>query len=134
MFAENPEHVVELLDKAFNEGDLTTVLSLYEDDAIVITEPGKSVRGKEELKKFFELVMQSGSSAKQLQTHVIEADGVALFLSRWTLEFKDSSIPSRTFTATTVFRRQQDGGWKALIDNSFGPLVLGWNSSDLAPV
>jgi uncharacterized protein (TIGR02246 family) len=121
----NLEHAVELLDKAFNEGDLATVLSFYEDNAVVITEPGKSARGKEELKDFFEGIMQAGSSAKQLKTHVIEADGIALFLSRWTLEVKDASVPSRTFTATTIFRRQQDGGWKVLIDNPLGPLVLG---------
>ena len=125
MFAAKPEDAVELLDKAFNEGDLATVLSFYEDNAVVITEPGKSARGKEELKDFFEGIMQAGSSAKQLKTHVIEADGIALFLSRWTLEVKDASVPSRTFTATTIFRRQQDGGWKVLIDNPLGPLVLG---------
>jgi ketosteroid isomerase-like protein len=125
MFAANPEHAVELLDKAFNEGDLTTVLSFYEDNAVVITEPGKSARGKEELKEFFEGIMRASSSARQLKTHVIEADGIALFLSRWTLEGKDARVPLRTFTATTVFRRQQDGGWKVLIDNPFGPLVLG---------
>jgi ketosteroid isomerase-like protein len=125
MFATNPEDAVELLDKAFNEGDLATVLSFYEDKAVVITEPGKSARGKEELKHFFEGIMQAGSSAKQVKTHVIEADGIALFLSRWTLEVKDASVPLRTFTATTVFRRQQDGGWKVLIDNPLGPLVLG---------
>jgi ketosteroid isomerase-like protein len=71
--------------------------------------------------------MQSGSSAKQLQTQVIEADGVALFLSRWTLYVKGArpGVAERTFTATTVFRKQPDGGWKALIDNPFGPLILG---------
>jgi ketosteroid isomerase-like protein len=127
MVATSPEHAVELVDKAFNEGDLATVLSFYEDAAVVITEPGKAARGKEELKDFFGRVMRSGSSAKQLKTHVIEADGVALFLSRWTLEVKDAKtgVSSRTFTATTVFRRQPDGGWRALIDNSFGPLMLG---------
>jgi hypothetical protein len=36
--------------------------------------------------------MQAGSSAKQLKTHVIEADGVALFLSRWTLGAKDGIV------------------------------------------
>jgi ketosteroid isomerase-like protein len=32
---------------------------------------------------------------------------------------------ARRFTAVTVFRKQPDGDWKALIDNSLGPLVLG---------
>ena len=127
MIARSPEHAVELMDRAFNEGDLATVLSFYEDAAVVVTEPGKTARGTEQLRRFFEQVMQSGSSAKQLKTYVIEADGMALFLSRWTLQAKDvkPGTSLRSFVATTVFRRQQDGGWKALIDNSFGPLVLG---------
>jgi hypothetical protein len=34
--------------------------------------PRQKARSKEELKAFFESVMQSGSSAKQLKTHVIK--------------------------------------------------------------
>ena len=127
MIATSPEHAVELVDRAFNDGDIDGVLSFYEETAVVVTEPGKTARGAVELRSFFEQVMKSGASARQLTTHVIEADGVALFLSRWTLETKDSNgdVSSRHFIATTVFRKQPSGGWKALIDNSLGPLVLG---------
>jgi ketosteroid isomerase-like protein len=83
MIATSPEHAVELLDRAFAQGDLHAVLSLYEDAAVVITEPGKAARGTAELRSFFARALQSGSSAKQLRTQVIEAEGVALFLSRW---------------------------------------------------
>jgi ketosteroid isomerase-like protein len=93
----------------------------------VVSEPGAMRRGKEELRAFFEQVMQAGASAKQLRTWTLEADDVALFLSRWELcveaEGREPSV--RSFVATTVFRRQADGGWKALIDNPIGPLVLG---------
>jgi uncharacterized protein (TIGR02246 family) len=124
--AQSPEQAVEMLDRAFNENDLETALCFYEDAAVVVTEPGKMARGRDELKDFFERVMQRGVSAKQLKTHVIEADGVALFLSRWTLGGAGGGAGSaRTFVATTVFRKQVDGGWKVLIDNSLGPLVLG---------
>jgi ketosteroid isomerase-like protein len=88
MIATSPEHAVELLDRAFAQGDLHAVLSFYEDAAVVITEPGKAARGTEELRSSFARAMQSGASAKQLKTQVIEADGVALFLSRWTLHVK----------------------------------------------
>jgi ketosteroid isomerase-like protein len=127
MIATSPEHAVELLDRAFAQGDVHAVLSFYEDAAVVITEPGKAARGAEELRSFFVRAMQSGASAKQLKTQVIEADGVALFLSRWTLHVEGAGrgATERTFTATTVFRKQPDGGWKALIDNPFGPLILG---------
>ena len=122
MIANSPEHAVELLDRAFAQGDLEAVLSFYEEAAVVITEPGKTARGTEELRSFFAWAMQSGSWAEQLRTQVIEADGVALFLSRWILHSKDAT--AQTFIATTVFRQQPDGGWKALIDNPFGPLIL----------
>jgi ketosteroid isomerase-like protein len=127
MVPDSPERAVELLDRAFNEGDLDTILGFYEAAAVVVTEPGKLARGSEELKSFFQQVMRSGASAKQLKTHVIEADGLALFLSRWTLRLGNGNpdASSRTFVATTVFRKQSDGTWKILIDNSFGPLVLG---------
>ena len=115
MIATSPEHAVELLDRAFAQGDLDAVLSFYEDAAVVITEPGKAARGTAELRSFFARAMQSGSSAKQLQTQVIEADGVALFMSRWVFR----GAAERTFTATTYFAAA-DGGWKALIDHPFG--------------
>ncbi|QYD68576.1 nuclear transport factor 2 family protein [Paraburkholderia edwinii] len=126
MIATSPEHAVELLDRAFNEQDIDTVIGFYEDDAVVVTEPGRTVRERAELRRFFERAMKSGVSAKQLKTHVIEADGIALFLSRWMLEYKDTDgeVSSRELVATTVFRKQPGGGWKVLIDNSLGPQVL----------
>ena len=123
MIAKSPEHAVELLDKAFNEGDLDSVLCYYEDAAVVISMPGIEARGRAELRSLYQRVMKPGTSAKQLTTHVMEADGVALFLSRWTLTVEGA--PPETFIATTVFRKQPDGGWKALIDNPRGPLILG---------
>lgn len=67
--------------------------------------------------------MQPGTSAKQLRTHIAEANGIALFLSRWPLSVGEA--PPQTFIVTTVFRRQPDGGWKAPIDNARRPLILG---------
>ncbi|MGA7155576.1 MAG: nuclear transport factor 2 family protein [Acidobacteriaceae bacterium] len=126
MVAKSPEHVVELLDRAFNAKDIDGVLSFYEDNAVVVIEPGRLARGQSELRAFFEGVMASQVSAAQLKTHVMEADGVALFISRWVLRVSEHGEDTeRRFVATTVFRRQADGGWKALIDNSLGPLVLG---------
>jgi uncharacterized protein (TIGR02246 family) len=127
MVAKSPEHAVELLDQAFSAGDLEKVLSFYEDAAVVVTEPGKTARGVSELRSFFERVIRSGGSAKQLKTEVLEADGIALFISRWNFQVPnaDSEAVRRTFVATTVFRKQPDGEWKILIDNPFGPLILG---------
>lgn len=122
MVAKTPEHAIELLDDAFNRGDLDAVLRYYEEAAVVLPQPGTEARGSEELRKLYGSFMKPGTTAKQIKTHVVEADGVALFTSRWSLTVGDE--PPQEFIATTVFRRQPDGGWKALIDNARGPLIL----------
>jgi uncharacterized protein (TIGR02246 family) len=127
MTSDSPEQAVKMVDEAFNRGDLEAVLDFYEPSAVVVMEPGSVARGHVELRDFFTRVMRAGSSARQLKTSIIEADGVALFLSRWTLDSPDAenTANNREFMATTILRRQADGRWKALIDNPIGPLVLG---------
>ena len=127
MVANSPQHAVELLDHAFNHGDVDAVLGFYESSAVVVTEPGRLARGTDELSSFVKRVMLPGASANQLRTHAIEADGVALFLSRWTFRAVSANpdATSQTLVATTVFRKQPDGKWKILIDNPYGPSVLG---------
>ncbi|MCB8877460.1 nuclear transport factor 2 family protein [Acidisoma silvae] len=98
------------------------MLRYYEEVAVVIPQPGTEARGANELRTLYGSFMKPGTTAKQIKTHVTEADGIALFTSRWSLTIGDE--PPQEFIATTVFRRQSDGGWKALIDNARGPLVL----------
>jgi uncharacterized protein (TIGR02246 family) len=122
MIARTPEHAVELLDQAFNQGDLEAVLRLYDDAAVVIPMPGTQARGLQELRTLYQRFLRPGITAKQIKTNVLEADGIALFTSRWTLNMEGQ--PPQAFIATTVFRQQPDGGWKALIDNARGPEIL----------
>jgi ketosteroid isomerase-like protein len=122
------EIAVEGVDDAYNRGDLEAVLNFYEDNAVMVVDPsGALARGKVELRRAFEQIMAANGSAKQLKTRVIEADGIALFISHWTYSGTDPSGKPFVWqlTATTVFRNQGDGNWRALIDNSFGPAVLG---------
>ncbi len=122
MFANTPSEAIKLLDDAFNRGDVDAIIDLYEENATVAAEPGQEARGTHAIRALYEQAATAGASAEQLVTKVFEAEGIALFLSRWTLT-QAGSAP-QTFVSTTVLRRQQDGGWKALIDNARGPQVL----------
>ncbi len=121
LFARSPEHVIALLDRAFNEGDLETIMGFYEDAAIVVPEPGIEARGKEAIREMYANMLQTGTIARQVKVRVLEADGTALFLSQWSLS-KVGQI-EKFFVSTTVLR-QQNSEWKVLIDNAQGPAIL----------
>ena len=120
--ATSPAEAVELLDHAFSTGDIEAILRFYEDHAIVIAKPGSPARGKAEIAAAYRKIIKPGMATRQIQTNTLEADGIALFISRWELTVNGQD--PQTFIATVVFRKQSDGGWKALIDNAYGPAIL----------
>ena len=128
MIAHPIEALVAGVDEAFARGDLDAVVAFYEENAALVADPtGRLARGSEDIRAVFAQFLTKGIQARQGKTHVIEAGDLALFLSYWSSFGKDAEGKdfTRDFTATVVFRRQADGGWRAVIDNSFGPMVLG---------
>ena len=127
MPAHTPLETIELIDEAFNRGDLEAVLSFYEDGATIVVEPGRVVSGKAELRQVYEWIFANiKGSARQEKTHVMEAGDLALFTSKWTFDGTDldGKSVSRQSYASVVLRRQRDGRWLIVLDNSWGPAVL----------
>lgn len=126
MHPETPQETVAALDEAFNRGDLEAVLAHYEDTAVLMVDPARSLAGKEALRGAFAAFLRSGAKASQDAVRVIQAQGVALFLSRWTLVTPEpgGGQTIRRFTATSVLRQDPAGRWRLAIDNGFGPMVL----------
>jgi uncharacterized protein (TIGR02246 family) len=127
MMAQTPMEAVELLDEAFNRADLEAVLGFYEDGATMVIEPGRLAKGKVELRRAYEWIFSNIKGvARQEKTHVIETGDIALFTSRWNFSgtMADGTAFSREAYATVILRRQRDGTWRVVVDNSWGPAVL----------
>ena len=126
---KTPLAAVHELDIAFNQGDLDATLSFYEDGASIAVEPGKFVQGKAALREAFTRALALKGTATQLKTNVIESGDLALFTSKWIFEWTSpEGVPMhRESVATTVFRKAKNEEWLIVIDNSFGPAVLGAN-------
>ena len=85
MTAQTPLETVELLDEAFNRGDIEAVLDFYEEDAVMVAEPNRLATGKAEIRATYEWIFANiKGTATQAKTHVIETGDIALFTSKWT--------------------------------------------------
>ena len=128
MIALTPLETVELLDEAFNRGDLEAVMDFYEEEAVIVVEPGRLATGRAEIRSAYEWIFKNIKGiARQEKTHVIESKDVALFTSKWSFEGEtsDGTPVSRQSYASVILRREADGRWRIIVDNSWGPAVLG---------
>ena len=128
MIARTPLEAVELLDEAFNRHDLEAILDFYEEGATMVAEPGRIVTGRAELRRTYQWILTNIKGiATQEKTHVIETGDIALFTSRWSFKGTalDGTSVSREAYASVILRKGADRGWRIVVDNSWGPAVLG---------
>ena len=98
------------------------IVALYDAQALVVPRPGTEARGTDAIRAMYADFVKQGAKVEQHVERVLEADGVALYLSRWTLTLPDGS--SHDAVATVVLRQGTDGGWTVLIDSAQGPALL----------
>ena len=121
-----PIQTVNELVQGINAGDLNQAVAAYENDAVLMAQPGVTVRGtsqiREALSGFIAMKARLRSEAQQ----VIENQDVALYIGRWSLNGTDpSGTPvSMSGESTDVLRRQPDGRWLIAIDNPWGAQIL----------
>ena len=122
MAAQTPEALHRAWSDRFNAGDLDGLLELYDPNALLMAQPGKTVQGhtaiREALGGFLAL---KGTFALTFQT-ALQTGDTALIFSRWTLSGGQSPDGPVSLAGQTsdVARRQADGGWLIMIDNPFG--------------
>jgi uncharacterized protein (TIGR02246 family) len=121
-----PASVVNQLMDAINRADLDAAAALYEEDAVLVPQPGQYARGrtqvKEALRGFLALKAHLQSDAGQ----IIECGDLALYLSRWSIRGIDPTGQEVLLggESTDILRRQADGRWLIAVDNPWGVQLL----------
>lgn len=122
MVPRSPQEAHTLWADRLTAGDLDGLVRLYEPDAVLVPQPGTTVTGHAAIREAL-----SGLLALKPDFHLdfqsaLEAGGLALLYSRWTLNGTAADGSALTLTSQTsdVVRRQEDGSWLFVIDNPFG--------------
>lgn len=123
MPARTPQELHQLFLKHFNSRDIDGLLSLYEEDGLLVAAPAATAQGKDEIRASMEAFLELGGQIEFLaESEPIVNGSIALTHGRWRLT-PDVGDPLEGETAE-VSRLGDDGVWRYVIDNPWGPSIL----------
>ena len=122
-----PQELLEAFFRTFNAGDLDATLALYEPNAMLVAEPGKTVQGMAALREALSAFLAMMPKLTPDKSEMLTTGDLALSLVKWTLNGTgpDGKPLTMTGTSSDVARRQPDGTWRLVIDNPWGTAIVG---------
>lgn len=121
--------IISACDLAIQNEDFDTLMNYYSEDAVLVVKPGMIARGKEEIKKAFIMIANYFNHhivPTQGEMILLEAGDTVLVLSQTLLDSdkKDSEYAMER-RATYVFKKNAQGKWLCVIDNSYDTDLIG---------
>jgi ketosteroid isomerase-like protein len=115
MPAMSPQEICRLFQRYMAEGDIDSVLSVYDSEAVFLRQSGEVTKDRRNLRQ--EL---AGLAAMKLRfdfriKQIIQTGGIALMHTEWRI----SGPQPMTVYAIEVARRQPDGTWCWLIGDPY---------------
>ena len=101
-------------EKSYMRGDIDTCISFYSDDATMMTFDGIIARGRDDIRKIYEVWQRVGPPKRfEYETLLSEVRGdMGYYAMRWSGVYPEpQGDVSRSGTALSVLERQKDGAW-----------------------
>jgi uncharacterized protein (TIGR02246 family) len=117
-----PEAVIERFSQLLADGDLDSMMELYERDAAFAPQPGQVAAGHDEIRAALGAFLAVSPRMDGTIEKVLEAGDTALVSNRWRLSgtAPDGTAVEMAGTSADVLRRRDDGSWGILIDDPWG--------------
>ncbi len=118
MSANTPEEVHKLFLEAFNHADVEALVALYEPNAVLVTGRGMAV-GWEQIREAYKPMLESDVRMELKTRGVLDnSNGLAVLHASWTYHRGENQVAG---LSTEVVRRQPDGTWLFVLDESYTP-------------
>ena len=122
-----PEELLNLQVKEFNKGNVSFLMTLYENDACFASEPGQVVKDLESIRQSLQRFIDMRAKLEARVKRVLQASDLALLITEWSIsgtasDGKPSNLSGR---GTVVLRQQKQGdsngvAWRIVIENPWG--------------
>jgi len=115
MPARSPEEICRLFQQYMAAGDLESLLSIYDPEAVFLNQSGEVKKGRQGLKQELAPLATAKAIFHFDIKQVIQSGDIVLMHTHWTV----SSPQPMSVYAIEVARRQPDGTWCWLIGDPF---------------
>ncbi len=115
MPAKSPEEICHLFQQFMAAGDIESLLSLYDAEAVILGRSREMQRGSQGLRQQLAPMAAAKINFTFVIDQVIQSGDTALMHTHWTA----SSPEPISEHAIEVARRQPDGSWRWLIGDPF---------------
>jgi ketosteroid isomerase-like protein len=117
-----PEEVFDLQVKEFNKGNMSFLMTLYENGACFASEPGQVVEDLKNIRQSLQSFIDMRSKLEAKVKRVIQANDLTLLITEWSINGTkpDGKSINLTGRGTVILRRQSDGNWLMVIENPWG--------------
>ena len=116
MPARSPEEVDVLFEKALNAGDLDGLADLYEENAVLVPNPGEEAKGRAAIREALAgFVGMKPVIDLKVERSTVSGD-IAVLFGAWTMNAGGQEMAGKT---VEVVRRQADGSWRFVIDDPY---------------
>lgn len=115
MPAKTPEDICRLFRHYMAEGDLDSVLSVYDPEAVFLNEAREVTKGPDGLRRELAPLVATKPRFDFTIKQIVQAGDIALMHTEWTVS---GAQPTAVY-AIEVARRQRDGSWRWLIGDPF---------------
>ena len=121
----NPEEICELFKQYMAAGDIESLLSVYDPEAVFLNQERELKHGMQELRNESASLAAARAKFDFSIKQIIQSGEFALMHTRWEV----SSPQPMCVYAIEVARRQPDGSWRWLIGD---PFTVGRNTASQA--
>ena len=115
MSAKSPEEICRLFQQYMATGDLDSLLSLYDAEAVFLNQSGEVKKGEAGLREVLVPLATARARFDYTIRQIIQSGDIALMRTDWQV----SSPQPMSSYAIEVARRQPDGTWRWLIGDPF---------------
>jgi ketosteroid isomerase-like protein len=117
-----PEEVFDLQVKEFNKGNMSFLMTLYENGACFASEPGQVVEDLKNIRQSLQSFIDMRSKLEAKVKRVLQANDLTLLITEWSINGTkpDGKSINLTGRGTVILRRQSDGNWLMVIENPWG--------------